>query len=217
MAPNLREAAILTHMNTVHHAAARPSVLNVGGNSKAIALPSIFNGYEHLLLDIDPKGSPDLLCDARELLTTPAAQYDAIYCSHNLEHYHRHDVTKVLAGFVHVLKPHGFAHIRVPDLMDVMKTAVARNLDLDDVLYQSPAGPIQVLDVLYGWGVEIERSGVDFFAHKTGFSRALLRKVLAAAGFQTVYTATGNLEISAIAFLRPPDQAMRKRLKLPPA
>ena len=45
----------------------QPKVLNVGGNSKAIALPPIFDGYEHLLLDIDPTGKPDLLCDAREL------------------------------------------------------------------------------------------------------------------------------------------------------
>lgn len=201
--------------STLQHANARPLVLNVGGNSKAIKLPSIYDGYEHLLLDIDPKGSPDLLCDARELQTTPAAQYDAIYCSHNLEHYYRHDVRKVLAGFVHVLKPHGFAHIRVPDIIDVMKTVVARNMELDEVLYQSPAGPIQVLDVLYGWGLEVERSGVDFFAHKTGFSRQLLIKVLVAAGFQVIYTTVGNLEISAIAFLRQPDEATRTRLGLP--
>ena len=61
-------------------------VLNVGGNSKAIALPPIFDGYEHLLLDIDPTGKPDLLCDARELTSTPAAQYPraqaAGFCLH---------------------------------------------------------------------------------------------------------------------------------------
>jgi len=204
-------------MTILQRPSTRPSVLNVGGNSKAIALPPVFAGYEHLLLDIDPKGAPDLLCDARELLTTPAAQYDAVYCSHNLEHYYRHDVKKVLAGFVHVLKPDGFAHIRVPDIIAVMKTVVARNLELDDVLYQSPAGPIQALDVLYGWSVEIERSGVDFFAHKTGFSRLLLTKALTAAGFQTVYATAGNLEISAFAFLSPPDEAMRTRLGLPPS
>jgi hypothetical protein len=203
-------------MSTLQHASAGPRVLNVGGNSKAIPLPPIYNGYEHLLLDIDPKGSPDLLCDARDLQTTPPAQYDAIYCSHTLEHYFRHDVPKVLAGFVHVLKPHGFADIRVPDIVGVMRAVVARTLELDDVLYQSPAGPIQVLDVLYGWGQQIERSGVDFFAHKTGFSRRLLAKVLAAAGFQAVYTAAGNLETSAFAFLRPPDASMRTRLGLPP-
>ena len=108
-----------------------------------------FDGYEHLLLDIDPAGKPDLLCDARELTSTPAAQYDAVYCSHNLEHYFRHDVPRVLAGFIHVLKPQGFAFIRVPDIQEVMRIAVERRLEPDDVLYQSASGPIQVLDVLY--------------------------------------------------------------------
>ena len=49
-----------------------------------------------------------------------------------------------------------------------MRIAVERRLEPDDVLYQSASGPIQVLDVLYGWGAQIARSGVDFFAHKTG-------------------------------------------------
>lgn len=189
-------------------------VLNVGGNSKAIPLPPMFDGYEHLLLDIDPKGNPDLLCDARELTTTPAAQFDAVYCSHNLEHYHRHEVPKVLQGFIHVLKPGGFVHITVPDIVEVMRQAVARGLEPDAVLYQSAAGPIEVLDVLYGWGKQIEQSGVDFFAHKTGFSRQLLDKVLTRAGFQRVYTAVGNLEVAAIAFVEPPAPETLRRLGL---
>ena len=193
----------------------QPKVLNVGGNSKAIALPPIFDGYEHLLLDIDPTGKPDLLCDARELTSTPAAQYDAVYCSHNLEHYFRHDVPRVLAGFIHVLKPQGFAFIRVPDIQEVMRIAVERRLEPDDVLYQSANGPIQVLDVLYGWGAQIARSGVDFFAHKTGFSPALMNKTLRAAGFANVYIATGNLEVGALGFLQPPDAATRQKLGLP--
>ena len=193
----------------------QPTVLNVGGNSKAIALPPLFAGYQHLLLDIDPKGQPDLLCDARELTSTPAAQYDAVYCSHNLEHYHRHDVPKVLAGFLHVLKADGFAYIRVPDIAAVMKTVVERGLEPDDVLYQSPSGPIQVLDVLYGWGAQIERSGVDFFAHKTGFSPQLLVNTLTQAGFGRVYSTVGNLELGALAFRQPPSADVVQRLGLP--
>ncbi len=73
------------------------TVLNVGGNSKAIALPPQYAGFEHLLLDIDPSGSPDIVCDARELATLDAGQSDAVYCSHNLEHYYRHDVHLALA------------------------------------------------------------------------------------------------------------------------
>jgi hypothetical protein len=191
-------------------------VLNVGGNSKEIPLPPQYAGFEHLLLDIDPRGSPDIVCDARELMSLDAGQFDAVYCSHNLEHYYRHDVQKVLAGFLHVLKDNGFAHIRVPDIQEVMRISVERKLDLDDVLYQSPAGPIAVVDVLYGYGVEIERSGQDFFGHKTGFTRKSLEKALAMAGFSRTYTAaTGNLEVAALAFKGAPDEYARALFDLP--
>src|SRR5438093_11913770 len=90
----------------------RPRVLNVGGNSKAIPIPAHYATWNHLLLDIDPRGDPDVLCDARELDSLEAEQYEAVYCSHNLEHYYKHDGAKVLKGFLHVLKPQGFAEIR---------------------------------------------------------------------------------------------------------
>ncbi len=179
-------------------------VLNVGGNSKEIPLPAHYDGWEQLLLDIDPSMGPDIVCDARRLETLEAGIVDAVYCSHNLEHYHHHEVTRVLAGFRHVLKADGFCEILVPDLLEVMRLTVSRGLDLDDVLYQSPAGPIMVRDVLYGWGVEIERSGNDFFAHKTGFSQPSLVKVLLGAGFGPVYAGCANLNVRALAFRAAP-------------
>jgi SAM-dependent methyltransferase len=190
-------------------------VLNVGGNSKAIPLPAQYAEFEHLLLDVDPGVQPDILCDARNLGTLQAAQFDAVYCSHNLEHYYRHQVQVVLTGFLHVLKDGGFAHIRVPDLQEVMRVAIERGLDLEDVLYQSPAGPITVLDVLYGYGVEIERSGQDFFAHKTGFTTKSLLRALQSAGFAIVYSGAGNFEIGALAFKGTPDPAARALFNLP--
>lgn len=189
-------------------------VLNVGGNTKAIPLPPQYAGFEHLLLDIDPKGSPDIVCDARKLTTLEGGRFDAVYCSHNLEHYYRHDVPKVLAGFLHVLKDGGFAQIRVPDVSEVMRTAIERNLDIDDVLYQSPAGPIKVIDVLYGYGVEIERSGQDFYAHKTGFTQKSLLAALYRAGFSRVYSMVGNFEVNALAFKGAPDQTTRALFSL---
>ena len=190
-------------------------VLNVGGNNKAIPLPPQYAAYEHLLLDIDPRGSPDIVCDARKLTSLEAGQFDAVYCSHNLEHYYRHDVPKVLAGFLHVLHDGGFAQIRVPDIKEVMRVVIERGLDIEDILYQSPVGPIMVLDVLYGYSVEIERSGVDFFAHKTGFTQQSLIKALLGAGFSKVYCEVGKLEINALAFKGMPDQGARELFKLP--
>jgi len=190
-------------------------VLNVGGNSKAIPLPSQYEGWEHVLLDIDPKGSPDVVCDARELSSLSSATYDSVYCSHNLEHYYYHDAIKVLAGFVHVLKADGFALIRVPDLGEVMRVVVEKNMDIDDVLYQSASGPITVRDVIYGYGVEIERSGNEFYAHKTGFTQKSLITILQSAGFSSIFFGTGNLDIVAIAFINTPSEDAKKLLGIP--
>ncbi len=190
-------------------------LLNVGGNNKAIPLPPEYAEFDHLLLDIDPRGSPDIVCDARKLSTLEAAQFDVVYCSHNLEHYYRHDVQGVLAGFLHVLKDGGFAHIRVPDIHEVMRITIEKGLDIDDVLYQTPSGPIMVLDVVYGYSLEIEHSGQDFYAHKTGFTQKSLVKALQKAGFSKIYSGVGNLEINALAFKGAPDKSTREFFGLP--
>jgi len=190
-------------------------VLNVGGHTKVIPLPNYYAGYEHLLLDIDPKGSPDILCDARTLATLEADQFDAVYCSHNLEHYYHHEVRMVLAGFLHVIKDDGFVDIRVPDIGEVMKTCISQGLDIEDALYQSPAGPMTVLDLIYGWSAEIEESGQDFFAHKTGFTPKSLIKALTGAGFVEIYSASASFEVRALAFKQSPGPALRAVLGLP--
>ena len=191
-----------------------PIVLNVGGNSKQIPIPAHYAGWRHWLLDIDPKGQPDIVCDARELATLAPGRFDAVYCSHNLEHYYRHDAERVLAGFLHVLKPEGFAEIRVPDLKSVMEYVVASKMDLEDVLYVCPGGPILVRDVLYGWSKQIEQSGRDFFAHKTGFTPSSLEAILRAAGFVSIFVAERktDFEVCALAFKSEPTATQRALL-----
>ena len=190
-------------------------VLNVGGNSRNIALPPIFDGWEKVLLDIDPKGNPDIVCDARELSRLPGGEYDAVYCSHNLEHYHRHEVRLVLDGFKHVLNTGGFIFVRVPDIAEVMQLAVERELDIEDVLFHNGiAGDITVQDVIYGFGAEIERSGNDYFAHKTGFSCKSLTRALNTAGFAHVFLGTDALEIHAFGFTQAPDAPTKTWLNL---
>jgi hypothetical protein len=193
-----------------------PKVLNVGGNTKAIPIPKHYDGWDHLLLDIDPTGKPDILCDARELSRLDPGQFDAIYCSHNLEHYYAHDVRKVLTGFLHVLDDGGFAEIRVPDIKALMQRCVANDIDMNDVLYQSPAGPIAVRDVIYGFGAQIERTGVDFFAHKTGFSPKTLATALNEAGFGEVFILERPeiVEVAALAFKTHPSEWHRQALKI---
>ena len=191
-------------------------VLNVGGNSKLIPIPAYFDGWQHDLLDIDDRGNPDLVCDARELMSLEPGQYDAVYCSHNLEHYYRHEGLKVLQGFVHILKDDGFAEIRVPDIAKVIAAVQERQLDLDDVLYVSPAGPISAHDVMYGLQSEIVSSGQDFYAHKTGFTNKSLMKFLSQGGFRHIFLAEGvELAVHALAFKTEPTARQRVLLDLP--
>jgi ubiquinone/menaquinone biosynthesis C-methylase UbiE len=175
-------------------------VLNVGGNSKAIPLPPQYADFEHLLLDIDPAGQPDVLCDARELSSLEHNQFDMIYCSHNLEHYYKHDAKRVLQGFWDVLKPGGGVHIVVPDILAVVKTMIEKDLDIDDELYQSALGPILISDVIYGYGKQIEESGVEFFAHKNGFTHKSLLKALLNIGFSSIHSSEGSYSITAVGF-----------------
>ncbi len=193
--------------------AATRSVLNVGGGSKAIAIPDYFAGWRHDLLDVDSRGGPDIVCDARELQQLPAGSYDAVYCSHNLEHYYRHDGLKVVRGFVHVLNGTGFAEIRVPDIAQVITALHEQQLELDDVLYQSPAGPIAAHDIIYGLQTEIEQSGQDFYAHKTGFTPKSLSRMLLEGGFQKVFLTTDPLlAVHALAFKSEPTAQQRALL-----
>lgn len=194
-----------------------PRVLNVGGGSKQIAIPEHYQGWQHLLLDIAPGADVDVVQDARELSRLSPAQFDAVYCSHNLEHYFRHDALKVLQGFLHVLKADGFAEIRVPDMRAVIQHMARTGMDLDDALYQSPAGPITAHDVWYGYGRQIEASGVDFYAHKCGFTAQSLTQILGRAGFAHTFVVESpqHFEIRALAFKQPPEAGQKALLGLP--
>lgn len=187
-------------------AAAERRFLNVGGGDKAIPVPPHFAGWTHHLLDIFERPGVDVVCDARKLETFPPAQYDAIYCSHNLEHYYRHDVAGVLRGFAHVLKSDGFAEVRVPDVPALMQQVVKAGGDLDSIAYESPSGPVTAHDMLWGYGPELQSSGRDFYAHKCGFTRESLARALNEAGFEQVFAVPplSALEIHVIAFRRTP-------------
>jgi hypothetical protein len=187
-------------------------VLNVGGNNKRIPIPSCFDGWQHELLDIDPTENPDILCDARELWKMPPRQYDAIYCSHNLEHYFAHEVPIVLSGFKLLLKKDGFVYIKVPDLIGLMRMVLDDNLGLDSEVYLSSKGPITALDIIYGHRGQIETSGVDFYAHKTGFSVPLLQEILKSSGFSFGYTISEKLEIQTFAFKMQPSEELMELL-----
>lgn len=174
------------------------SVLNVGGGASR-ELPDIYKDWAQVLLDIDPAVKPDVVCDAKELRTLPRAQYDAVFCSHNLEHFYKHEVPAVLEGFLHVLNANGFAQIAVPDMQELFERVVTDCRDIDETWYVSAGGPISFHDVIYGWGKQVALGNV-YYSHKTGFTEKTLAKALTKAGFHHVMTARDGGNLHAFAF-----------------
>ena len=87
---------------------------------------------------------------------------------------------QALAEFVRVLKDDGLLLITCPDLQSVCER-VARG-ELASPLYNSDAGPIAALDVLYGHR-EAMAAGNLFMAHRCGFTLEVLANTLQACGF----------------------------------
>ena len=164
--------------------------------------------WQEVRLDIDPQVKPDIVGDITDMKMVEAASCDAVYSSHNLEHLYPHQVGTALAEFRRVLKPEGYALVLVPDLRSVAKQIAEDKLD--DVLYQSAAGPVAPLDVLYGFRPSLSR-GQLYMAHKTGFTGKTLANAMARSGFPTVacVTVEQRYEVWGLGFAR--EQAKEER------
>lgn len=139
--------------------------------------------WHELRFDIDASVQPDLLGTMTDMASVASASVDAIYSSHNIEHLYPHEVPVALAEFLRVLKPDGFLVVTCPDLQSVC--ALVAQGKLTEAAYQSPAGPIAPLDILYGFRASMARGNL-YMAHRCGFTQPVLDGTLRASGFQSV-------------------------------
>ncbi|MBR0750753.1 class I SAM-dependent methyltransferase [Bradyrhizobium jicamae] len=177
-------------------------MLNAGsgpGPARRIARMIAEQHWEELRLDIDPEVNPDVVGSVTELDHSFAPQsFDAVWSSHMLEHLYAHEVYPVLRQFHRVLKPDGFALVMSPDLEAVAEFITKHGIAT--IAYNSPAGPIRPLDMLYGHSRAIEQ-GHHYMAHRTGFTAERMGSLLLSAGFSEVSTRTENFEIVALALM----------------
>lgn len=127
-------------------------------------------------LDVCPDCSPDIVASMTDM--GEIGPYDAVLCSHALEHLSPHEVPVALSEFLRVLKPGGGVILFVPDLEGVTPT--------EEPLFTSPAGPISGIDLMYGYRPALEK--FPFMAHRTGFVNDSLNKALTDSGFRRVET-----------------------------
>jgi SAM-dependent methyltransferase len=141
--------------------------------------------WEEIRLDINPDVQPDIIGTMTDMKAVAEASVDTIFSSHNLEHLYPHEVPIALAEFLRVLKPNGIAVITCPDLQPVC--ALVASNQLTQPAYQSAAGPITPLDILYGHRASLEQGNL-YMAHRCGFTRDVLNGTLKSAGFASVVT-----------------------------
>ena len=157
-----------------------------GPQNKAQTTPG-FNTpeWKEIRLDIDQSVQPDILGSMTDMRAVTDGSIDAIFSSHNIEHLYPHDVPVALTEFIRVLTPSGFAVITCPDLQAVC--ALVADNKLTQTAYQSPAGPIAPIDILYGHRASLQQ-GKLYMAHRCGFTKDVLGHTLRHVGFQTVAT-----------------------------
>lgn len=163
------------------------TILHVGPGHRenGAKLPPVFHTPEwrEIRLDIDPGNEPDIVGSMLDMAAVPSESVDAVYSAHNIEHVYAHEVPTVLGEFLRVLKPEGFLVVTCPDLQSVC--ALVAQDRLADTAYQSSAGPITPLDILYGHGPALA-AGYHYMAHKCGFTLKTLQAALQGAGFKTI-------------------------------
>ena len=140
--------------------------------------------WREIRFDIDEKVNPDIVGTLLDMSAVEAESVDAIYSSHNIEHVFPHEVPIVLREFHRVLKDDGMVVLVCPDLQSVCEAVVDDKLL--QPLYESPAGPISPIDILYGHRPAIAR-GNEYMAHKGGFTYSVLNDAFIEAGFKMNY------------------------------
>lgn len=171
------------------------TVLHVGcGADNPNKLHKTFRSpeWKEIRLDIEPEVKPDIVANIIDMTPVQTNSVDALYSSHNIEHLFDHEVIAAFKEFFRVLKPGGFVLITAPDLQKIGHYIAEGKLD--EKIYDSPAGPISAIDILYGHRKSIA-GGFHYMAHKTGFTPQRLTKIMNNAGFQKIKVTTPDKDL----------------------
>jgi predicted SAM-dependent methyltransferase len=189
-------------------------VYNVGAGGLSVAdQTDLFNGdyWQEYMVDV-AECKPDIVSNIVGLEGISDESADCVWASHVVEHVHWHELPLVFNSILRVLKPSGFAFIMVPDLEFIVDNI--KN-DLLGVIYQSPAGPVSALDMIYGHRFQIESN--PYMQHKTGFTQKSMSDILESLNIRTFISSRFGMELTTILykdrypeFIKDPEFRIRK-------
>lgn len=171
-------------------------VINIGcGKTKLDSQSKYFSDWQEIRVDAFENETVNLISSIVNFEGVPNESADAVWASHVLEHNYWHDLPKIFKSILRVLKPNGFAVIRVPDLGSISNKIKDGLLDVE---YESSAGPVCVIDMIYGHRGFIESWG-EGMLHKTGFTEKSMIQILNSLEIKS-QVKSKNGEIIAILF-----------------
>ena len=100
-------------------------VLNAGSGSAKGAMHPAFDpsGWKEVRIDIDARNAPDVVGSIAYMRdVVEDGSFDAIWCSHCIEHLHDHEVLPALREFRRILTNTGFAIVSCPNLDAIART-----------------------------------------------------------------------------------------------
>jgi predicted SAM-dependent methyltransferase len=170
------------------------------------------NNWKEIRFDIDKNVNPDIVGTLTDMKLVKTGSVDAVYSSHNIEYIFPHEVPIALKEFYRVLKDDGIVVITCSDLQAVCEL-VAKDRLLEP-FYESSAGPISPIDILYGHREAIA-NGFEYKAHKGGFTYSTLNSSFFEAGFKARYGGRfqegGEYNLFLVAFKqKEPEEEIKK-------
>ena len=154
-----------------------------GSNTKENTIKFFDDNWKETRVDINKDVNPDIVASMTDLSKVDKDIYDAVFSSHSIEHVYAHEVEIALKEFYSVLNKDGFLVITCPDLKSTAKLVLEDKLF--ETAYESPAGPVSPIDMIYGHRGYIEK-GNYYMSHKCGFTLKVLLGVLKHCGFESV-------------------------------
>ena len=184
--------------------------IGCGSLNKSSCLGFNNDNWKEIRFDINKNVKPDIVGTFTNMKSVETGSVDAVYSSHNIEHIYPHEVPIALREFYRVLKEDGMVSISCPDLQSVCE-AVAQDKLLEP-LYDSPAGPISPIDIMFG-NRKVIAEGNDYMDKKGGFTYSVLDSAFWEAGFKARYggRTQGGWELALVAFKqKKPEEEIKK-------
>lgn len=152
--------------------------------------------WQEVRLDANAASKPDILASLTDMKDVPGAAFDAVFTAHSLERLFPHEVGTALANLHRVLKADGYLVLVCSDLQAAC--ALVAEDKLLESAYDSPAGPIAPIDIIYGFRPALA-GGYTRHACKCGFTARALMGTLAQAGFGSIWTARNHAAFTIMA------------------